>query len=137
MAGDQSSELYLQIAQDKLNRQDESIRLLTTKAGILFAACVLFVNGMEAINIIPISLIITAACLALFVVWAKNYGHGPRISRTKEILDNHEYEDSVNWIAQACHQCARNNAPKIAWSGHALNVGMILLGLGVLLEFIC
>ena len=37
MADDRGSELYLQLAQDKLKRQDESIRLITTKASILFA----------------------------------------------------------------------------------------------------
>jgi len=137
MAEGVGSDLYLRIAREKLQSQDESIRLLTTKGGILFAACVLFLNDMQSINFIPISLIILAACFALFVVWTKNYANGPRVGRVKEILDNHEYNDSVDWIAQACHQCARNNAPKIAWSGHALNVGMILLGLGILLEVIC
>ena len=87
MADDRGSELYLKLAQDKLKRQDESIRLMPTKANILFAACVLFVNGMETSNPIPIVLILALSCLAVFVVWPTDDADGPRVGRVKELLD--------------------------------------------------
>ena len=137
MADDRGSELYLQLAQDKLKRQDESIRLSTTKASILFAACVLFVNGMETSNPIPILLVLAASCLAVFVVWPTDDADGPRVVRVKEILDRDDYPDPVSWIAETCRQCAENNAPKINRNAYALNLGMVLLMAGLFVEFAC
>ena len=135
MAFDKSV-LNLELSRDKLKRQDESIRLITTKAGILFAACVLIVSDIDTINPWVIIPIVLAGVLALFTIWPRDYNDGPDVERAKEIMDEHEYQDSIEWIAEACTLSAKTNAPKISRNAYALNIGMGLLGLGIILNII-
>ncbi len=113
------------------------MRVVTTKASIVFAACAILLP--KNLQVTPETLIVYApfaltGFLAILAIWPRKYETGAKPERAQQILADYSYEKSVDWIAEANRQSIKANSSAIKWKSYFLTASTISLGVSVAVQ---
>ena len=129
-----AADLQLSLSRDALTRQNDDIRLLGTKATVLFAACLALSASEVVSHFLPLVALAGSSLLAILALWPSSYRDGPKLDRSDEILREHTYQDSLNWLATAFRMATEHNSSVMGRKAIMVASSATLLSLAIFLQ---
>lgn len=136
-----NASLYLQAGRDLLLSQDWNNRELAQKAGTIFTFSVgliglgsYLVKESDTGNIYVLAsfvcviiFFLCAATSSVMILWPREWRHGPKLFRLKEIISEYDEDASNKWVGQALAGCIDKNSDVLKRKTRYLIVGVNFL----------
>ena len=133
-----NSKIVYQIYQRWLDSQDDTIKIISTKAGIILASCSVLLSIGNKENYLfweSITLLLLFSFSILFsiiAVWPRIFELGAKPDRAKEIFSEYTNDQSLDWLERASKQSLDRNTRSISRAICFLRISMILFALGAI-----
>ena len=130
------SKIVYEIYQRWLDSQDDTIKIISTKAGIILASCAVLLsignkdNYLVWESIIEISLFSFSILFSIIAVWPRIFEIGAKPDRAKKIFSEYTANQSLDWLERAGQQSLDRNTKTISKAVCFLRISMILFALG-------
>lgn len=130
------SKIVSEIYQRWLDSQDDTIKIISTKAGIILASCAVLLsignkdNYLVWESIIEISLFSFSILFSIIAVWPRIFELGAKPDRARKIFSEYTVKQSLDWLERAGQQSLDRNTKTISRAVCFLRISMILFALG-------
>ena len=129
------------LSNDRLKDQWATLRILTTKAGIMLGIAVCLAgtpvpkeaHGTLLLYALYASITLAGA-LGLLAIFPRSHGEGARMQKVAKMLRDYECDDARAWITEANIMASDHNATILNRIGAILSAGLVFLALSVALR---